>query len=155
MIALRKPPAKPPNPPRNPTSGRRPSPLKSVCWMDPTTRLPLRCADTLDHTRYRFPPDAPSAAPWQPELICSHRFHERVNVSRLLFRWKRCQSVPSRSRQTGSSCFTDAAGQRSHNPWSPRTQISMGFEGVRWCLADCSDPKAGFRLQRSRLSRSI
>lgn len=58
MIALRRPPAKPPNPPRNPTSGRRPSPLKSVCWMDQTTRPQLRCANTLYHTRYEFPPEA-------------------------------------------------------------------------------------------------
>lgn len=59
MIALRRPPAKPPNPPRNPTSGRRPSPLKWVCWMDQTTMPPLRCASTLHRTRYKFPPDAP------------------------------------------------------------------------------------------------
>lgn len=79
MIALRRPPAKPPNLPRNPPSGQRPSLSKSVCWMGQTTRLQWRYAHNLYCTHSKFPPDAPSshdeAAPWQPELSCSHCFH--------------------------------------------------------------------------------
>lgn len=152
MIALRRPPAKPPNPPRNPTSGRRLSPLKSVCWMDRTTRLPLRCANTLYHTRYKFPPDAPwsrdgcslaTRADLQPSLPPAESM--KGFTCRMVVVVVSMEAVPVCAEQTGSSCSTGAAGQRSPNLWSTRMQIScpMGFGGVRWYLANCPDPKEG------------
>lgn len=121
MIALRRPPAKPPNPPRNPTSGQRPSPLKSVCWMDQTTRLQLRCANTLYQTHYEFPSDAaPLAAPWQPELICSHRFHQPSPL-------KGSRPVFVVSMEAVAVCAEQIAPDRKFMPASLQISCPIGF----------------------------
>lgn len=135
MIALRRPPAKPPNLPRNPPSGQRPPLSKSVCWMDQTTRLQWRYAHTLYCTHAKFPPDAPRShdgctmatggelQPLLPPAESQKRVSvplRREHVLCSLFRWKLRQSVPSRSHQTGTSRLlhaTDAAGHRCRKLW--------------------------------------
>lgn len=135
MIALRRPPAKPPNLPRNPPNGQRPSLSKSVCWMDQTTRLQWRYSPTLYCTHSKSPPDAPSShdrcamatrvelqpllSPAESQKQVSVLFR-REHVLCSLFRWKLRQSVPNRSPQTGTSRLlhsTDAAGHRCHKLW--------------------------------------
>lgn len=131
MIALRRPPVKPLNRPRNPTSGQRPSPSKSVCWMDRTTRPRSRCAYALN----TFPPDTPSSrdgcsmatgADLQP-LLPPARVHERILKRTRAVLIVSMEAAPSPTRQELQARFT------------PQTQIWYlgigGLEGVRCLVA--------------------